>query len=66
MFFVIPNLTTCQFSSGAREPISVANSFDLLRKRRIMLEDVIVSRGKTKIGDRKKRVTLHSSFMSVV
>ncbi|SAL98229.1 hypothetical protein [Absidia glauca] len=36
-------------NSGAREPISVANSVDLLRKRRVMLEDVIVSRGKTKI-----------------
>jgi hypothetical protein len=38
----IPNLTTCSSSPAARELISVAISFDLLRKRRVM-ENVNVS-----------------------
>jgi hypothetical protein len=37
------NWYTCPSSRAAREPISVAMSFDLLRKRRVMMEDVNVS-----------------------
>jgi hypothetical protein len=33
----IPNLTTCPSRPGARDPMSVAISFDLLRKRRVMM-----------------------------
>jgi hypothetical protein len=36
-------------SPNAREPISAAISFDLRRKRRIMMEGVNVSNGKTKM-----------------
>jgi hypothetical protein len=47
MFFVVPcvqpNLTTYTSSHGVREPISAATSFDLLRKRGVIMEDVNVS-----------------------
>jgi hypothetical protein len=33
----IANLTTCPSSPAAREPISVVISYDLLRKRRVMM-----------------------------
>jgi hypothetical protein len=41
---LIPILTTCTIIPAAREPISVAISFDLPRKRRVMTEDVNVSK----------------------
>jgi hypothetical protein len=36
-------LTTCPSSPGSRKPISIVTSFDPLRKRRVMMEDVNVS-----------------------
>jgi hypothetical protein len=39
----IPNLITSPISPAAREPISVAIPFDLVRKRRVTMEDVNVS-----------------------
>jgi hypothetical protein len=44
--FVIPDLTTGPFSPSAREPIPVVIPIDLLRKRRVMMEDVNVSKAR--------------------
>ncbi|SAM08444.1 hypothetical protein [Absidia glauca] len=41
-----PNLTTRPSSPGAREPLSVAASFDLPRKRRVLMQIANVSHGK--------------------
>jgi hypothetical protein len=38
-----PNLATCPSSPAAKEPIYVAISFDLLKKRRVIIEVVNVS-----------------------
>jgi hypothetical protein len=61
MFFVIP-CVHMPIQPWRREPISVAISFDLLRKRRVMMEDVNVSN----VGERwtmgKERITLRSLF----
>ncbi|SAM06726.1 hypothetical protein [Absidia glauca] len=64
----IPTLTTCPSSPAAREPISVAISFDLLRKGKVMVQKANVSHGKTKMGQdcEKERGTLRSSFKVVV
>jgi hypothetical protein len=39
----IPELTICPSSPAAREPLSFAISVDLLRKRRVMMDNVDVS-----------------------
>jgi hypothetical protein len=41
----IPNLTTCPTSPAAREPISVAIPFDLLRKRGAVMQMANVGHG---------------------
>jgi hypothetical protein len=40
---VSPCLPTCPSIPAAREPISVAISADLLRKRRVTMEDVMLA-----------------------
>jgi hypothetical protein len=45
----IPNLITCPSCPAAREPISVAILFDLLRKKRVMMEDVNVCHGRKQV-----------------
>jgi hypothetical protein len=64
----IPILTTCTSNPAAREPIFVAILFDLLRKRRVMVQKANVSHGKTRMGQycEKERGTLRSSFKVVV
>jgi hypothetical protein len=66
----IPNLTTCPSSPAARELISVVLLFDLLRKRRVMMEDVNVSNVRERLTGYWKgdlpllstlRVVMHSS-----
>jgi hypothetical protein len=50
-------ITTYPSSSGAREPISVAVSFNLLRKRRVRMEDVKVSKVREVDRILKRRLT---------
>ncbi|SAM03212.1 hypothetical protein [Absidia glauca] len=50
------NTRTCPPSPGVREPISVAISFDLLRKKRAMMQKASGSHGMT-MTDKKERVT---------
>jgi hypothetical protein len=45
----IPNLTKCPLCPNARKPISIAISFDLLRKKVAIVQKVNVSHGKTKM-----------------
>jgi hypothetical protein len=59
---------TCLSSPADREPISVAIPFDHLRRKEAMMQQANVSHGKTKDGQacEKERVTLYSSFKSVL
>jgi hypothetical protein len=55
------NLSKCPSSPGAREPISAAIPFDLLRKQEVMVQKANVDLGKTKMdGVVRMRVTPHS------
>jgi hypothetical protein len=51
----IPNLTTCPFIPGSRKPISVANPFDLRRKKGEMMQKANVSQGKTELDKMVRR-----------
>jgi hypothetical protein len=56
----IPNLSTCPFSPGAREPISVAILLNLFRKKGAMMQKVNVSDGKTELDKMVRRGELSS------
>ncbi|SAL95709.1 hypothetical protein [Absidia glauca] len=45
----IPDPSPCPSSPASREPISVAITIDLQRKRRVMTQKVNVSQGKQKV-----------------
>jgi hypothetical protein len=53
-----PNLTTCPSSPAAREPISVAISFDLLRLKEAMMQKANVSYSMTKMDKIMRRKEL--------
>jgi hypothetical protein len=54
----IPSLSPCPSSPANREPIFVAIPFDLLRKRRAMMQQANVSQGKTKMDKIVRRIGL--------
>jgi hypothetical protein len=66
MFFVIPDPSPSPSSPGGRKFIFFVIPFDLLRKKRTMMQNGKVNLGKDGQDGEKERVTLHLSLKVAV